>query len=116
MKQFSFWSGLVLIFVGLFMFLKNVSINSFGFYRLFNTVNTGGIIIVLLIISFIAVIVKANKITIGLFIACLLGLILSVILGIDIRFRAMSALDLILILGCLFGGVGLAIKGLISSK
>ena len=115
MKKFTFWTGLVLIFVGLFLFLRNVSISSFRFYR-FGAVNTGAILLVLLFIALVAMIVKWNKITLGLFIACLLGLILSVIMGIDVRIKYMSALDFILIGGTLFGGIGLTIKGLIDSK
>lgn len=116
MKKFNFWAGIVLILVGLFLFLKNVVINSFRFYRIGGFVNTGAILMILLIIAFVAMIVKFNKITLGLFVTCLIFLIFTIILSIDIRLRPMTAFDFILIAGTLFGGVGLTLKSLIGSK
>lgn len=116
MKKFNFWAGIILILLGLFLFFKNVVINAFRFYRIGGMINTGAILIVLLLVAFVVMIVKYNKVTFGLFVTCLILLVFTIILSIDIRLRTMSAFDFILIAGTLFGGIGLTIKGIIDSK
>ena len=110
-KTFEYGFGIVLILVSLFMLFKNTYVSSFGFYS-FGRVNTGAILIVLLILSVIATVVKPNKITKSC-IGIILGLlVLSLILGIRMGFRGMTVIDIILILVPLAIGVGLVLKNI----
>ena len=59
-KTFEYGFGIVLILVSLFMLFKNTYVSSFGFYS-FGRVNTGAILIVLLILSVIATVVKPSE-------------------------------------------------------
>ena len=96
-KSFEYTFGIILVLVSLFMLFKNTYVSSFGFYS-FGRVNTGAILIVLLILAVIAAVVKPNKITKSC-IGIVLGLlVLSLILGIRMGFRGMTVIDIILIL------------------
>jgi len=101
--------GYILVAVGLFMLFKSMRISNFGFWRVWG-ISTSGIIIVLMIVSGVAVVVKTNKITKGCLIGTLCMLIISVILGTSIHFTYMSVLDLLLILAPLVIGTGLLIR------
>ena len=76
-------------------------------------VNVGGILIVLIVVAFIAFIVKPNMLTglslIGLCIAFFVCLVISL----NVSMRYMSGLELALILGTIGVGVGFIIKGLL---
>lgn len=112
MKQLgSFLLGIILIIVGAIFFLQNVSINSFRLYH-YGNINVGGILIVLIAIAFIAMLVKTNIATIGIFVLLAIAFVVSLLLSLDIRVSRMSALELVLILGTLCVGIALTIKGL----
>ena len=107
--------GIGLILVGLFMLFKSARVSSFGFYR-FGNISTSGIILVLMILSGIALVVKpctVTKIFMGLTVAIL---VLSLILGTHISFWGITVLDIILMLVPTVIGTGLLIKSFISDK
>lgn len=104
--------GLLFMLAGLIMFLRNVTVGSFIFYRI-GYVNTGAIVLVLMIISFMALIIKPNKITKSLLLISFIMLIIVIILSIDIRVARMSILSLIIMMFMLFGGIALIIKSMI---
>ena len=111
-RGFEYAFGVILILVGLFMLLKNTYVTTISFYC-FGRVNTGAILIVLLVLAIVYAVVRPSplsKILIGLDLA---ALVLSLILGTHIRFKPMSALDLILMLLPLAIGIGLVLKGLL---
>ena len=107
--------GSILVAIGLVMLFKSMRISSFGFWSI-RGFSTSGIIIVLMIVSGIAVVVKTNKITKGCMIGTLCILIISVIMGTRIHFTYMSVLDLFLILAPLVVGVGLLIRSYLFLK
>ena len=114
-KSLEYTFGIILVLVSLFMLFKNTYVSSFGFYS-FGRVNTGAILIVLLILAVIAAVVKPNKITKSC-IGIVLGLlVLSLILGIRMGFRGMTVIDIILILVPLAIGVGLILKNIFAKK
>ena len=116
MKQLgSFLLGIVLMIVGAVFFLQNVVINSFSLYH-YKEINVGGILIVLMAISFIVMLVKTNIVSVGIFILLAIAFVVSLLLSLNIRVERMSALELVLILGTLCVGIALVIKGLLGIK
>ena len=114
-KGLTYISGVILIAVSLFMIFKNTYVTSFGFYS-FGRVNTGAILIVLLILAVIFAVVRpcaASKALIGVILA---ALVLSLILGMRIGFVRMSVLDVLLMVVPLAVGVGLVLKGLLTKE
>lgn len=112
-KGFEYIFGIVLTLAGLFMLFKNAYVTSFGFFT-FGRVNTGAILIVLLVLAVIFAIVRPStwsKVLIGVLIA---ALVLSLILGMHIGFRYMSLSDVLLILAPLAAGIGLVLRGIFS--
>ncbi len=107
--------GSVLILIGLFMLFKEVRVTSFGFWRI-GVVNTSAIVLVLLLLSAIALVVKVNKITKGCLIASLCMLVLSLILGTNLHFTYMSLIDLLLIFIPIVIGLGLLIREFILDR
>ena len=91
-----FLLGIALTIIGVIIFLQNVVVSSFTLFFRMGRVNVGGILIVLIVVAFIAFIVKPNMLT---------GLSL---IGLCIAF-----LELALILGTIGVGVGFIIKGLL---
>ena len=112
-KGFEYTFGIILILVGLFMLFKNTYVTSFAFYS-FGRVNTGAILIVLLVLAVIFAVVRPStlsKVLIGVIVA---GLDISVLLGMHIGFRYMTLSDVLLILAPLAAGIGLVLRGIFS--
>lgn len=109
-KGFEYLFGIVLIFVGLFMLFKNTYVTTFGFYSI-GRVNTGGVLIVLLILAVIYAVVRPStlsRVLIGVLVA---ALVVSLLLGMHIGFRYMTLTDVLLILAPLAVGIGLVLRG-----
>lgn len=104
-----------MLLVSLFMIFKNTYVSSFGFYH-FGRVRTGGILIILLILSTVFAIVKPSKLSKLLVLGVVAMMVLSLILGMHLRFRPMSILDAILILAPGIIGIGLILKEIFSIK
>ena len=58
-----FLLGIVLTIIGVIIFLQNVVVSSFTLFYRMGRVNVGGILIVLIVVAFIAFIVKPNMLT-----------------------------------------------------
>ena len=101
--------GWILVIVGLFMFFKITTVSSFGFYS-FRGYSTSGILLVLIILSAIALVVKNNKYTFWLFMISIILLVVSLILGTHISFIGVSLVDLLMIFVPIIFGAGLIIK------
>ena len=56
-------AGVALIAFGIFMFFKSTRIYSWGFYRIGNTVSTGGILIGLILLDVVFLVATRSKIT-----------------------------------------------------
>lgn len=110
-----FYSGLLLSLLSLVLFLMHVRVGSFNFWgsRVFGFVNPGAIILIMIIVSFIALLVKPCKVTKLLLPAMIIILIINIIVSLNIYLVSMSIFTLLLILapGCV--GIALIIKGLI---
>ena len=112
---FTYIFGVILILVSLFMLFKNTYVTSFGFYS-FGRVNTGAILIVLLILAVIFAVVrpcKTAKVLIGVLLA---ALVVSLLLGMRIGFVRMSVLDVLLMVVPLAIGIGLVLRGLLTKE
>lgn len=112
-KGFEYIFGIILILVGLFMLFKNTYVTTFGFYT-FGRVNTGGILIVLLVLAVIYAVVRPStlsRVLIGVVVA---ALVLSLLLGMHIGFRYMTLTDVLLILVPLAAGIGLVLRGILA--
>ncbi len=114
-KNILFLIGAVLIGFGLFMFFKSTYIYSFGFYRLWGTVSTGGILIALILLDVVFLIATRHKITLILLPILVGMLVLSLILGTRLSFTG-SVLDLFLMLVPAAVGVGLVLRGAFLKK
>lgn len=112
MKFGRFCAGCGLALLGLVMLLKNITISGISFYR-FSGINTGAIIIICLICSFIYLIAKTNMISVILFSISIIALLVSIIMGTRISLNRMDMLGFLLICGLLFGGIGLVINSFI---
>ena len=109
------YAGIALTAVGLFMLFRMVRVSSFGFYRI-GGVNTSATILVLLILSAIAIVVKRNKFTWACLIVSLCLLVLSLILGTHLYFAYATLIDILLVLVPVIVGVGLIIQSAFSKK
>ncbi len=109
-KSFEYIFGGILILVGLFMLFKNTYVTSFGFYS-FGWVNTGAILIVLLVLAVIFAVVRPSTLSKVLIGAIVAALVLSLLLGMRIGFRYMTLADVLLILAPLAAGAGLVLRG-----
>jgi len=107
--------GWVLVIIGLFMLFKMVRVSSFGFYRI-GRMSTSAIVLVLLVLSAIAVIVKRNKITFGCLIMSLVLLVLSLLLGTELYFMHVTLVDILLVLIPTIIGTGLLIRSSLEGK
>ncbi len=110
-KGFEFIFGGILILVGLFMLFKNAYVTSFGFYAL-GSVNTGAILIILLVLAVIFAVVRPStlaRVLIGIIVA---ALVLSLLLGMRMGFRYMSLSDVLLMLAPLAAGIGLVLRAM----
>ena len=108
-----FLLGIVLMIAGGVMFLKNVVVSDWGLlsslFRIGGGVNIGGIFIVLLVIAFIALLVKPNMGTGLVFTGLCIAFFVCIIISLNV---SLSGLELTLILGTLCVGIAFVIKGL----
>lgn len=112
-KGFEYIFGIILILVGLFMLFKNTYVTSFNFYA-FRGVNTGAILVILLVLAVIFAVVrpsKPSKILIGVIVA---ALVVSLLLGMRMGFHFMSLSDVLLLLAPLAVGIGLVLRAIFS--
>ena len=115
LKKPDFLLGLIFMVSGLIMFLRHVRVGTFTFFRIGGFVNTGAVVLVFMIVCFMALIIKPNKITKGLLMLSFVMLILTIILSLNITVARMSILSLIIMLGMMFGGLALMIKNMIQN-
>lgn len=114
-NKLSLIGGIVCLLTGIVALLMNVSISSWGFYR-FGHISTGGILLVILLLSIIYTVIKRNKIGIVLIACSATLMILSLILGVHMYIRHMSVFSMILIIGLMAVGIGLIAKYFLGSK
>ncbi len=107
--------GLVLVAVGIFMFFKTVRVYSWGFYRIWNDVSTGGIVIALLLLDIVIYVATQNKVAKVMIPVLLAMLVLLLILGTHLTFVG-SLLDLLLMLVPTAVGAGLLLRAMLGKE
>jgi hypothetical protein len=107
--------GWGLVIIGLFMLFKMVRVSSFGFYRI-GRISTSAIVLVLLILLAVAVVVNKNRLTLGCLIVSLCFLVLSLILGTELRFSYVTLVDLLLVFVPIVVGTGLLLGSVFTKK
>lgn len=112
-KNVYFYLGIILALLSLILLLMHVRVGTFHFYR-FGRISSGPICIILMIISFIALMVRPCKATTIFLIFSIIALVLDIIVSLHVYLVGMSFFTFILILipGCI--GVALIIKSLIA--
>ncbi len=108
-----FLLGIALTIIGIVMFLQNVVVSSFTLFYRMGRVNVGGILIVLVVVAFIAFLVKTNMVTGLVLIGLCITFFVCLIISLNVSLRYMSGLELALILGTICVGVAFVIKGLL---
>lgn len=107
--------GILFLGIGLFMLSKSIYVSNFGFWRI-GYIDTGGILIVLLVLSMIGFVLRPGKLTRCCIIIILIMLFVSVLLSTHIYLRHISLIDIILILCPIGVGAGLLIRGMIGDR
>lgn len=101
--------GAALIAFGIFIFFKSTRIYSWGFYRIGNTVSTGGILIAMILFDVVFLVATRHKIAKILLPILIAMLVLSIILGTHLSFIG-SLLDMFLMLIPAAIGAGLVLR------
>lgn len=117
MKQLAeFLIGLILLIIGGVVFLQNVVVNSFSLLYRINNVSVGGILLVLIMVAFVAMLVKPNVATKSILSVLVLVFFVCLIISLNIRVARISGLELVLILGTICVGIALMIRALMTTK
>lgn len=112
----SFLFGIVLMIVGAFLFLSNVRVSNFSFFYRFHGTNITAILMLLLCIFLVACIVYPNFWTKLLLGGTFLLFVVSIIMSLRFTIMYMSALEIFAILATFFGGIGLALRGIVHAR
>ena len=108
--------GFVLVVIGCIVFLMNIHVSSFSFFWRYRNVNAGAFLLILVAISFITLLVKYNKLTVGVFWSLVALFFISIILSLDFYISHISAFMLVLIIGTICVGIALLLKSLVFTK
>ena len=108
--------GFVLVVIGCIVFLMNIHVSSFSFFWRYRNVNVGAFLLILVAISFITLLVKYNKLTVGVFWSLVVLFFISIILSLDFYISHISAFMLVLIIGTICVGIALLLKSLVFTK
>ena len=108
--------GFVLVVIGCIVFLMNIHVSSFSFFWRYRNVNVGAFLLILVAISFITLLVKYNKLTVGVFWTLVALFFISIILSLDFYISHISAFELVLIIGTICVGIALLLKSLVCTK
>lgn len=105
-------AGFVMLFIGGFMLLKNMTVYSFGFSRWFGDA-TGGVMIMIFVACFMVMIIYTNFFTKLLTVLSFVSIIINVVMGTRIVFHQISAIALIFMCMMFFGGLAFMLKVLL---
>ncbi|MEE3379838.1 MAG: hypothetical protein VZR29_06105, partial [Lachnospiraceae bacterium] len=89
---------------------------SFSFFWRYRNVNVGAFLLILVAISFITLLVKYNKLTVGVFWSLVAVFFITIILSLDFYVTYLSAFELVLIIGTICVGIALLLKSLVFTK
>ena len=103
--------GVILIVFGIFMFFKSTRVYTWGFYRIGNTVSTGGILIALTLFDLVFLVATKHRIAKILMPILIAMIVLSIVLGTQLSYYG-SVLDLFLMLIPAAVGAGLVLRAM----
>lgn len=106
----NFLAGTILLFISIFMILKNTYIASFG------KAGVGGILLILLVLSAIFTIIKRSKLSGIIMCFIFVAIILSSLLSMRVIFRPMNIFKTIFVFGLGIIGIYLILKELFFGK
>lgn len=112
----SFLLGIVLTIIGAILFLMNIRVSNFTFFYRYNETNVTALLILVLCILLVVYIVYPNIVTGALLGITFLAFIISIIMSMKFHINHMSALEVIIILGTFFGGLGLTLRGIVHAR
>ena len=108
-----FFAGLAILIIAAVIFLQNTTVGSLSLFYRINGVGVGPILLIIIAITFVAMLFKANWFTIGLFCLEWIAFFVFLIISIDIHINRMSGLQIVLENGLLCVGAVTMIKGMI---
>lgn len=108
--------GFALVIIGIVVFLMNIHVSTFTFFWRYRNVNVGAFLLILVAISFITLLVKYNKLTVGVFWSLVAVFFITIILSLDFYVTYLSAFELVLIIGTICVGIALLLKSLVFTK
>jgi len=111
-----FLAGIAILIIGAVIFLQNVTVGSFSFLYRLNGVGVGGIMLVIIALSFIALMVKPNGLTLGLFAALWVVFFVLLIISTDIYVSHMTGLQFVLEIALICVGIALIIRGVMGTN
>lgn len=100
--------GIIFFLLGLGFLISNVRVSGFYFGR---GAFMSGLFLLLMGIDFIFIIIKKDKMYKIVMILLSILLLISIITNTRVFLGGMSVIKYILIIGCIFGGIGLYLKG-----
>lgn len=112
----SFLLGILLTIIGAALFLMNIHISNFTFFYRYNGTNVTALLLLAMCIMFVIYVVYPNIITGSILGIFFLLFVITVIMSMKFYIVHMTALEIIIILATLFGGIGLTLRGLVHSK
>lgn len=104
-------AGLILSVIGLVSLFSKLRISS----GIFSS-GSSGLLLLLIIIAIVAMAVRCNWITVGLFVCSILVFVVYVIINSRVYMANMSALDTIITVSTLFSGICLTTCSLLGKK
>lgn len=109
----TFFLGIIIAAIGIFMVLKNTEVSSFSGFIYFDHRIPFGVVILPLLIG-IVVLIAADKPILG-WLLVIIGLVIiltGILMSINMYFKPVSAYELIIMFGLIAVGAGMILKGL----
>lgn len=109
----TFFLGIIIAAIGIFMVLKNTEVSSFSGFIYFDHRIPFGVVILPLLIG-IVVLIATDKHILGwlLVIIGLAIILIGILMSINMYFKPVSAYELIIMFGLIAVGAGMILKGL----
>lgn len=108
-----FFAGFAILIIAAVIFLQNTTVGTISLFYRINGIGVGPILLIMIAITFIAMLVKSNWFITGLFGLEWIAFFVFLIMSIDIHINRMSGLQLVLEIGLLCVGIAMMIRGMI---
>lgn len=108
-----FFAGFAILIIAAVIFLQNTTVGAISLFYRINGIGVGPILLIMIAITFIAMLIKSNWFISGLFCLEWIAFFVFLIMSIDIHINRMSGLQLVLEIGLLCVGIAMMIRGMI---